>query len=372
MDFAEKIQALGIKVQKSLDLIQTEEATKQAFVIPFIMALDYDVYDPGEVVPEFTADVGTKKGEKVDYAIMRDGKPIMLIECKWHGIDLEKEHASQLYRYFSVTESRIAVLTNGVRYRFFTDLEKPNQMDSKPFLELNLLDIQDSLISELRKLSKSNFDLNELVSCAAELKYTREIKLILANQLVKPSDEFVKFFASQVYSSRITQNVLAQFQEITQRALKQFISDEIGKRLKYVLEKDKTQSESESESESVSDDRLPDIAYAKSAKQKDNERIETTPEETEGFVTVRDILKYTIEENRIFYRDTITYFAILLDDNSRKPICRLYFNTSQKYIALFDNNEREEDKLPIGEVNEIGKFADRLRNTVLRYEEKPA
>lgn len=364
MDFSEKIYTLGAKVQKSLDLIQTEEATKQAFVIPFIMALDYDVYDPSEVVPEFTADVGTKKGEKVDYAIMRDNKPIILIECKWCGNPLDEEYTSQLYRYFSVTESRIAILTNGVIFRFYTDLEKSNQMDSKPFLEFNLLDIQDSLVIELKKLSKSHFDLNELISCAAELKYTREIKLILASQLVKPSDDFVKFFTSQVYSGRITQNVLEKFQEITQRALKQFISEEIGKRLKSVLDKDKTQSDSES----IRNDEQLDIITAKSSKQKDSDQIETTPEEVEGFILVRDILKYTIDENRIFYRDTTSYFGILLDDNNRKPICRLYFDTSQKYIALFDNEERKEEKFLLNEVKEIGNFANQLRNTVLRYE----
>lgn len=368
MDFSEKIQALGIKIQKSLDLIQTEEATKQAFVIPFIMALDYDVYDPSEVLPEFTADVGTKKGEKVDYAIMRDGKPIMLFECKWCGVDLNEDHASQLYRYFSVTDSRIAVLTNGVKFRFYTDLEKQNQMDLKPFMEIDLLEIQDSLIPELRKLTKSHFDLKELIPSAAELKYTREIKLILENQLVTPSDDFVKFFTSQVYSGRITQSVLEQFQQITKRALKQFISEEIGKRLKSVLDKDKNPSEPEPES--VKDNELPDITKAQSPKQKDDDRIETTPEEIKGFVIVRDILKLTVEENRIFYRDTINYFGILLDDNKRKPICRLYFNTSQKYVGLFDNDDRKEEKVPIGEVKEIGNFADRLRNTILKYEER--
>jgi len=340
MDFSEKIHALGIKVQKSIDLIQTEEATKQAFLIPFIMALDYDVYDPTEVVPEFTADVGTKKGEKVDYAIMRDGRPIILIESKWCGINLDKEHASQLYRYFSVTESRIAILTNGVKFRFYTDLEKPNQMDSRPFLEFDLMDIQESLIPELKKLSKSHFDLTELISAAAELKYTREIKLILANQLVKPSDDFVKFFASRVYSGRITQNVLEQFQGITKRSLKQFISEEISKRLKSVLDKDKVETEPVTET-------LPDISDARSSKQKDDDRIETTPEEVEGFAIVRDALKDTVDLSRIIYRDTISYFGILLDDNNRKPVCRLYFNTSQKYIALFDNDERKRKKFPL-------------------------
>ncbi len=368
MDFAEKIRALGIRVQKSLDSIQTEEATKQALVIPFIRDLDYDVYDPGEVIPEFTADVGTKKGEKVDYAIMRDGKPIILMECKWCGVDLDHKHASQLYRYFSVTESRIAVLTNGVRYRFYTDLEKENQMDFKPFLEFNLLDIQDSLIPELKKLAKEHFNPDALISWAAELKYTREIKVILANQLVKPSDDFVKFFASQVYDRRITQNVLVQFQGITQRALKQFINEEIEKRLESVLDIDKNQSESKSKS--GTDKGLPDISRYRSPKQKDD-KIETTPEEVKGFVTVRDILKDTVEDKRLFYRDTTKYLGILLDDNNRKPICRLYFNTSQKYIALFDNDEKKEAKIAIQEVKEIQQFADRLRNTVLKYEKKP-
>jgi len=362
MDFSEKIQALGIKIQKSIDLIQTEEATKQAFLIPFIMALDYDVYDPAEVVPEFTADVGTKKGEKVDYAIMRDGKPIILMECKWCGINLDKEHASQLYRYFSVTESRIAILTNGVMFRFYTDLEKPNQMDSRPFLEFDLLNIQDSLIPELRKLSKSHFDLNNLVPATAELKYTREIKLILADQLIRPSDDFVKFFASKVYSGRVTQNILDQFHEITGRALKQFISEEISKRLRSVLDKNQTEPESESA------DTLPDISDAKSSRQKDDDRIETTPEEVEGFSIVKEALKKTVDPDRIIYRDTISYFGILLDDNNRKPICRLYFNTSQKYIALFDNDDRKEEKIPIGEVKEVADFASRLKSTVLRYE----
>ncbi len=367
MDFSEKIQALGIKVQKSMnmDMIRTEEATKQAFLIPFIMALDYDVYDPAEVVPEFTADVGIKKGEKVDYAIMRDSKPIILIECKWCGTDLDKEHASQLYRYFSVTETRIAILTNGVLFRFYTDLEKPNQMDSRPFLEFDLLDIQEALIPELKKFSKFHFDLNDLISAASELKYTREIKLILAGQLIKPSDDFVKFFASKVYSGRVTQSILDQFHGITGRALKQFISEEISKRLRSVLDKNPAESAPKPVGTS------PNISAFKSPKQQDDDRIETTPDETEGFIIVKDALKNTVAPDRIIYRDTLSYFGILLDDNNRKPICRLYFNTSQKYIALFDNDERKEEKIPIGDVKEVAVFADRLKNTVLKYDEKP-
>jgi len=150
MDLIDKIRETAMRIPTQQEHIQTEEATKNAFVLPFINALGYNVFDPTEVIPEFTADVGTKKGEKVDYAIMKDRAPIILMECKWCGTDLNKEHASQLFRYFASTNVRFCVLTNGIIYRFYTDLDKENIMDEKPFLELNMLDIKDSSVVELK------------------------------------------------------------------------------------------------------------------------------------------------------------------------------------------------------------------------------
>ena len=141
MTFNDQIKALSQRVPNLKDHLKTEEATKNALVMPFIKALGYDVFNPQEVIPEFTADVGTKKGEKVDYAIMQDREITMLIECKKAKTDLSLADISQLYRYFTVTKARIAVLTNGVQYRFYTDLDAPNRMDSRPFLELDDQDI---------------------------------------------------------------------------------------------------------------------------------------------------------------------------------------------------------------------------------------
>lgn len=150
MDFIDQIRVLASRIANTKDIIQTEEATKNAMIMPFIQALGYNVFDPLEVTPELVSDVGTKKGEKVDYAILKDGKPIILFECKKCGGDLSINHASQLFRYFHVTEARFGVLTNGLIYRFFTDLEQPNKMDEKPFLEFNLLDFKDQDIDELK------------------------------------------------------------------------------------------------------------------------------------------------------------------------------------------------------------------------------
>lgn len=214
MDLIDQLQDLAKKIQRLRGQIETEEATKTAFVMPFIGSLGYDVFDPSEVVPEYTADVGIKRGEKADYAILHDGHPAILFECKKCDENLDNAHISQLFRYFSATEARIGVLTNGIVYRFFSDLEKTNQMDSTPFLEFNLLDMQESLLGELKKLTKPGFNLNEVLSTASDLKYTREIKLFLDEQALEPSQDFVRFLASQVYPGTKTQNVLSLLQNL--------------------------------------------------------------------------------------------------------------------------------------------------------------
>jgi len=235
MDFIDAIRELSARIPKQLPHIHTEEATKNAFVMPFINVLGYNVFDPTEVTPELNADVGVKKGEKVDYAILKDGKPIMLFECKWHGADLAKEHASQLYRYFSVTEARFGVLTNGIVYWFYTDLDAPNKMDAKPFFQFNLLDVREQDVEELKKFTKATFDLNGVLSTATELKYTREIKRVMGDQMVAPSDAFVKFFISEVNPGKLSSTAREQFTHATHRALTSFVNDQINQRLKSAL-----------------------------------------------------------------------------------------------------------------------------------------
>lgn len=330
--------------------------------MPFISLLGYDVFDPSEVVPEYTADVGIKKGEKVDYAILQDGQPVILFECKKCDENLEDgTHVSQLIRYFAATEVRIGVLTNGIVYRFFSDLEKTNQMDSIPFLEFNLLDMQESLLGELKKLTKPGFNLDEMLSTASDLKYTREIKLFLDEQVTEPSQDFVRFLASQVYPGIKTQNVLNQFVPITKRAFLQFINDHISKRLKSALsEEDATPIMIGSAEEAAGSD------AASTMSQRDG-RIETPEEELEGFHIIKALLREVVEPQRIVHRDTINYMGILLYDTNRRPICRLHFNRRQKYIGLFDD-EKTEVRHPIDTLEDIYQYADQLKATVAYYD----
>lgn len=357
MDFADRIRELAARSRGQLQHLETEEATKTALVLPFLSALGYDIFDPTEVTPELHADIGVKKGEKVDYAILKDGKPIILIECKACGCDLDRAHASQLYRYFSATEARFGVLTNGTAYRFFSDLDKPNAMDARHFFEIDLLSAGDAEIEELKKFTKSTFDLDDILTTASQLKYVREIKRYLAVQLSDPSEELVRLIASQVYSGRFTQAVKDQFQPLVKKAFQSFISDRISDRLKFALSEEAAEASAqlgERESPPAEVTAEPEIV--------------TTEEELQGYYIVKAILSPVIDVRRIALRDVRSYCGILLDDNNRKPICRLWFNSSQKYVGLFDH-EKNEQKVPIDDVNDLYAYAEQLVTTIRGYEE---
>jgi hypothetical protein len=361
VDLIDQLKALSSKIAKQKELVQTEEATKNAFVMPFIAALGYNVFDPTEVTPELAADIGVKKGEKVDYAILKDNKPIILFECKWCGANLDQEHFSQLCRYFTNTEARFGILTNGIVYRFYTDSEEPNKMDSKPFLEINMLDIKDSLVDDLKKFTKASFNLEETLNSAIELRYMKEIKQVLSDELNNPSESLVKFFTSKVYAGRLSQAVKQQFTDLTKKALNQFIHERINERLKSALS-----------SEEVAQT-IPPVQVQQPVEiiaETPENKIITTQEEWEGFYIIKSILRKTIDVNRIVMKDTIGYCGILLDGNIRKPICRLYFNnTNKKQLALFDV-EKKEEKVPIVELNDIYQYVERIQNTILQYDQQ--
>ncbi|MBU1223813.1 MAG: type I restriction enzyme HsdR N-terminal domain-containing protein [Gammaproteobacteria bacterium] len=355
MDFIDQIRSLASRIANTKDVIQTEEATKNAMVMPFIQLLGYNVFDPLEVTPELVADVGIKKGEKVDYAILREGKPIILFECKKSGGDLSINHASQLFRYFHVTEARFGVLTNGLVYRFFTDLEQPNKMDEKPFLEFNVLDFKEQDVEELKKFAKVTFDVDEILATANELKYTRAIQNLLADWMENPSEDFVRCVTSDLLNGRrFTPAVKEQFTQITKRAFKQLIGSRINERLRVAMTPDVPAAK-----ETIQE---PTVAEAES----EAASVETTLHEIEGFHIVRAILRDLVPTRRIFMRDAQSYCAVLFDDNNRKPICRLRFNNPER-LVLGLMNGKDEEKVVIADLDELYSYADRIKSAAAAY-----
>ncbi|GGH20593.1 type I restriction endonuclease [Mucilaginibacter phyllosphaerae] len=354
MDFKDQITQLASRVEKILPQLKTEEATKNALIMPFIQVLGYDVFNPFEVNPEFIADIGIKKGEKVDYAIMQDGEPTILIECKHHLEKLDP-HNSQLFRYFHTTKAKFGLLTNGLNYRFYTDLEEKNKMDSTPFLEFNITEIKETELVELKKFHKSYFDVESITNTASELKYLNELKTLLNKEMILPSENFVSFFTKQIYSGVLTAKVKEQFGPIIKRSFNLLISDAINERLKSALNQEKQIEVAE--------------AVKLEATAEPASLIVTTEEELEGFYIVKSLLRQNIDSKRITYRDAQSYFAILLDDNNRKTICRLYLDGAKKYLVVLDEAKKEV-KYEINSLDEIYKYSETLLTAVARLENK--
>lgn len=354
MDFKDQIKQLSDRIVKLKDNIQTEEATKNAFIMPFIQCLGYDVFNPLEVVPEFVSDIGTKKGEKIDYAIFKDNKPTILIECKHWAQNLDL-HDGQLLRYFHVSQAKFGILCNGIHYRFYTDLIEPNKMDEKPFFEFDITDIREAQIEELKKFHKSYFEIDKIVNTASELKYTNEIKHILNNELKNPGEAFVKFFVSHVYNGRATEKVMAQFTELVKKSCQQVVSDIITERLKTALSKE---AENQQKKEEIPSPEL--------GTEPQDRKIETTVEEMEAFYIVKSLLRQKVDGTRITYRDAQSYFSILFDDSNRKPLCRLYLNGAKKQIGIFDHDKKEH-KNEISKLDDLFGFSDALVKTLEGY-----
>lgn len=349
------LKKIAERIEKTFDRIETEEATKNAFVMPFIQLLGYDIFDPEEVIPEFTADLGIKKGEKVDYAIFHDGEPAILIECKSCHCELCVDNESQLFRYFHATRARFGVLTNGIVYKFFTDLDEANKMDTRPFLEINLRELDKIDFGELVKFSKSNFDEASIRNRADVLKCATSIRNVLKEELANPSEEFVRmvFRKMDCGGSSFTEKVREKITPLVKSAIDTIINDQVKSHLNNAL------NTTEAKSEEIA-------AAAAPPAEESSGGIMTTQDEVDAHNIIRAILCQTIPVEDVAMRDAKSYCAILYQNNNRKPICRLYFNNPErKSIGLFDGNA--EEKIAIQTTAELYQFADRLKNTVFGY-----
>lgn len=356
MDFKDSIKRLSERIESLKGNLPTEEATKTALIMPFISALGYDVFNPLEVLPEMCCDIGTKKGEKIDYAILRDGEPIILIECKHWQQNLTL-HDNQLLRYFHVSKAKFGVLTNGIIYKFYTDLAEPNKMDEKPFLEVNLLDIKDEQIEELKKFHRSYFDVGAILSTASELKYMGELKAVIEKEFSSPSPDLVKFLCKQVYEGVFTQKILEQFTALLKRTINNYINATISERLKAAI-KDNEAPAAEQPAEEQATVPVEETAVSK---------INTTEEELQAFYVVKAILRGSVPAERVTYRDAQTYFAIFIDNNNRKPVCRLYLDLENNKRITFVDEAKKEHHNKIATLDDIYQYADEIIAAAKRY-----
>lgn len=353
MELEDEIKSFAENAKAVKKNIRTEEATKTSLIMPMFQLLGYNVFDATEFCPEYTADVGVKKGERVDYAILDDGKVEILIECKSCTESLNtsesvEKYANQLFRYFGTTSAKIGILTNGLVYKFYSDIEKANVMDLTPFLEINITDLKDEHVTELIRFSKDNFNRDEVVNNAGDLKCASSIIERLQSNLSKPDDEFVKLLISDFHSGVKTQKVIDRYRPIVKRAFTDFVKEIMTTRFNAAM--------------STPVDTTPE----QPVQDEIEEAINTTKRELEAYSLIRGMLMGTIPFEDIAYRDAKSYFSILYQDNNRKPICRLILEGKKQQILLPD--ERNEFKrIYIDDLSDLSKQRSKLIKIAKRY-----
>ena len=346
MDFEDKIIQLSDKVTKQKDGINTEEATKTAFIMPMISALGYDVFNPFEVIPEMDCDL-TKRGDKIDYVILKDGKPIILIEYKHCKQNLDL-HSTQLAKYYAASNARFGVLTNGVEYRFYADLQKTNIMDEKPFLVVNMLEPSDTDIEQLKKFHKSYFNESEILSTAQELQITIQVKNLLEQNFKQPGDEFTRYFVRSLNDGKSNSKLIDQYKPIIKKSIASVIGDMISDRLATALQVEENKPQSQELLDGV-------VAI-------DERRgVITTQAEIDAYNIVKDSLKQYVDKSRIRYIDFKNYFAINLDGYYRRWICRLLLENNNKRLGIPINGYGSCEWIKLETIEDIRKYQDKLK-----------
>lgn len=355
MSFKDYVADLAERANTAVSVAQTEEATKNAVIMPFIRVLGFDVFDPTQVVPEFIADVGIKKGEKVDYALYIEGRHEFLIECKSISANLKDAQYNQLFRYFTVTDASIAILTNGLQYWFFTDVDETNKMDSVPFFKFDLTGYDDNDIRELENFTKDKFNVTTIKSRASALKYTRAAIAFLDAQWSNPDDDFVRLVARNFYEGNLTKQVVEGLRPNIKRAFDELVRQKIRQRLAVAF--DDTTKDASSDI---------DIENSSSLKD-DQDDIDTTNEEIQGLHIVRAIAAEVTDLDRITMRDQKSYCGVLFDDNNRKPIIRMHFNGRRKFITTFAADKASE-RADIDRLEDIFKHKSKILDVIQSYQ----
>lgn len=344
MTFKDDVADLAKRAISAQAVAQTEEATKNAIVMPFLRVLGFDVFDPTQIIPEFVADVGLKKGEKIDYAVKIGQRIEYLVEAKSVSTNLREAQYSQLFRYFHTCDANIGILTNGLHIWFFTDLEAPNKMDANPFFKFDLLSYDDNDLRELEKFHKNNFSIENIKAAASSLKYLRGAMNFIEGQWANPDEEFVRMVARGFYEGQLRSSVVDGLKPIVKRAFDDVFRQRALRRIDVAFDGN-------------SDESLPPV---------DEKVVETTPDEMQGFMIVRAIAAEVAPVSRIVMRDAQSYCAILFDDNNRKPIARLHFNGKGKFVTVFDSG-KDGVRHDIGAVEDLFQLREPIKSVVESY-----
>lgn len=347
MGFMDQLKGLADKAERELAKGRvTEASTKTALIMPFFQLLGYNVFDTDEFCPEYDASFGEVKDARADYAIIQNGRPIALIECKPCTEKNLDQYVGQLKRYFGATKaSRLGILTNGIEYRFYTDLDMDNVLDDVPFFTFDLQSFTDDQAACLERFQKGGLDQKKIRESASAMMFTSRISTYISKEFKNPDDKFIKFALQQskAYGSgAVTAERVAQAKPVIQKTVNGIVKEKARQMLK--------------DAQSLGED---------STEGPPKPGVVTTQEELEAFGIVKSILSDAVPLDDIVAHDTKSYFSVLYTDNVLKPICQFYFNSGQKRVGIYNGTtgqfgKKGFDLHPIDDIQDIRRFKDDL------------
>lgn len=352
MTLENALENLQATAEKYKDSDLNEAQTDAAFIRPFIAALGYDHNDVFEVVPQYSTAFGDTRKYRVDYAIALGNLPAILIEVKKQGHPLS-DRPDQLAFYMNSTEARFGIYTNGLVYKFFSDLDEEKKMDVRPFMEINLADTDEMSVRALNRFSKDSFNVDRAVETAGTLKYTRGMRQVLAQQYESPDEDFIQWLGKRVYDGVFNKKVKDHFTPMVRNAFRSFVTERANMALQSAMKKDIDGSD------------VPEVGSDEESTSEESDKgIITTAEEIEGWMIAKSIIGTTLmgslNPSRIEYKDYKGFFTILLDGKPKQEICRLFFNSSNKKIRVFES-EGNQETYPIESLDDIYRFADQIK-----------
>lgn len=308
MGLYDSVIELATHVAEKKGMCNSEEATKTSFILPFLKVLGYDIFDPTEVVPEVTRAI--KGNDRVDYVIQRNNTDLMLIECKHWDKNLDN-YVSQLQSYYSASDAKIGILTNGIEYRFYTETAKANLMDGAPFFVFCMDDVTGESINTLELFCRDRFEPNTILIEAKRLISKTRLHELVERELTNPSDDFVAYFFRKVHPRSFSSKAKAAFGEELHDELRLFIESRISRSL--ALQTD-----------------MADYDTADCT----NECF--SKEAADALALIQDILGRFVTPERITAVpcDNNYYYSIRLDKSQWRPICKLHLNDNYKWMTV--------------------------------------
>ena len=320
--------------EKAIKLSDNESKTRDYLIEPFFNMLGYNMME--HYSHEFSLKYSKGHVKKVDMVITLDGKkPIMLVECKKANQNLTVKHFNQVSDYYANhKESKVAILTNGVEYNFYSvKWNNEKELNDKPFISFNLNDFTRADLEDIALFHIQLFDVKEILSVAEDKYFLDDFENALTKTLFPPSDELIKLIYTNMGGKRITEKVTDKLQKL----INSFSLQEAVEKVKVIEGKESSSG------------------------------VYTTSIELKAFQIIKTILalnpKLKNHVERVNYRDYKVQFKIIVDDMPSKEICHLILSESVKKI------EFGKDSFILGKVSapELAKYKKKLVDEALKY-----